>query len=160
MDFEADPSAAHAPAFEPVPVRARHDGWTPERQRAFIASLAATLCVDRAAASVGLSRVSVYRLRRHPKGASFAAAWDAVVARRPRGLTAPSLLWHRAFYGTLKPIVRGGQVVATLHRPDNKAAMSLLHRMDQADRARARMRARREGAEVHGETNPHSKETL
>ena len=159
MDFEADQSAAPASAFDPVPVRARHDGWTPERQRAFIAALAATLCVDRAAASVGLSRESVYRLRRHPKGASFAAAWDAVVARRPRGLTEPSLLWHRALYGTMKPIVRGGQVVATLHRFDNKAAMSLLNRMDQADRARARTRARREGAEVHGERNPHSRET-
>ena len=107
-----------------------------------------------------MSRESVYRLRRHPKAASFAAAWNAIMTRRPRGATAPSLLWHRAFYGTLKPIVRGGQVVAMLHRPDNKAAMSLLHRMDQADRARARMRARRERAEVHGERNPDSKETL
>jgi hypothetical protein len=150
-----------SPNFEPVPVRSRRDGWTPERQRAFIAALAKTLCIDRAAASVGLSRESVYRLRRHPGAGSFAAAWDAVMARKGRGATAHSLLWHRAFYGVLKPIVRGGQVVAMLHRPDNKAAMALLNRMDQADRSRARMRARlAERAEVHGETNPYSKETL
>jgi hypothetical protein len=118
------------------------------------------MCVEHAAAAVGLSRESVYQLRRHPKAASFAAAWNEIMTRKPRMPTAPSLLWHRAFYGTLKPIVRGGQVVATVHRADNKAAMSLLHRMDQADRARARMRARREGAEGRGETNPHSKATL
>ena len=152
--------ASPAPSFDPVPVRPRRDGWTPERQHEFIAALARTMCVDHAVAAVGMSRESVYRLRRHRGAASFSAAWNAIMARNPRGVTAPSLLWHRAFYGTLKPIVRGGQVVATLHRPDNKAAMALLHRMDQADRARARMRARREGAEVHGERNPHSKETL
>ena len=55
------------------------------------------------------------------------------------------LAWHRAFYGTLKPIVRNGQVVALLHRTDNRAAMALLNRMDQAGRSRARMRARRSG---------------
>jgi hypothetical protein len=149
-----------APSFDPVPVRRRRDGWTAERQHQFIAALARSLCVDQAVAAVGMSRESVYRLRRHPQAASFAAAWNAIMTRKPRMPTAPSLLWHRAFYGTLKPIVRGGQIVATLHRLDNKAAMSLLHRMDQADRARARMRARRERAEVHGERNPDSKETL
>jgi hypothetical protein len=104
--------------------------------------LAATLCVDRAARAAGLSRESAYRLRRHPQAQSFATAWDEILTRRCRGTTEPSLLWHRAFYGTIKPIVRGGEVVATLHQLDNKALMSLVHRADQAGRASARMRAR------------------
>jgi hypothetical protein len=33
--------------FTPVPVRARHDGWTAERQIAFIEALAATGAVDK-----------------------------------------------------------------------------------------------------------------
>ena len=130
------------PDFTPVPVRPRRDGWTPDRQHAFLSALASTLCVDRAAKAAGLSRESAYRLRRHPQAESFVTAWDEILTRRCRGVTAPSLLWHRALYGTTKPIVRGGQVVATLHEPDNKALMSLLHRADQADRASARMRAR------------------
>jgi hypothetical protein len=32
------------PDFAPVPLRYRHDGWTPERQRGFIEALAATRC--------------------------------------------------------------------------------------------------------------------
>ena len=152
-----DQDAAEAPAFVPVPVRARHDGWTEERQRAFIAALASTFCVDRAAAAAGLSRESAYRLRRHAGARSFAAAWDSILARRARSPTASSVLWHRAFYGTMKPIVRKGGLAGMLHRLDNGALMSLVHRMDQADRASARMQARLGRAEVHGEILSGSK---
>ena len=38
------------PPFTPVPRKPRHDGWTPERQRAFIEALADTGSVTRAAA--------------------------------------------------------------------------------------------------------------
>jgi hypothetical protein len=134
--------AAPPPGFYPVPVRARRDGWTPGRQRAFIAALASTQCVDRSAAAVGLSRESAYRLRRRAGAESFAAAWDAIMARRPLHPTRQELTWHRAFYGTLKPIVRKGQVMALLHRTDNNAFMALLHRMDRAERSRARMLGR------------------
>ena len=138
-----DPGSASPPlAFDPVPVRHRRDGWTPERQRTFIAALARDLCVDRAAAAAGMSRESAYRLRRHPGAESFADAWNHILAGKRKGSSDLSLLWHRAFYGTLKPIVRGGQVVATLRRHDNKALMALLNRMDQADRSRERMAAR------------------
>lgn len=42
-------SGAPIPDFTPVPRRYRHDGWTPERQKAFIEALADTGCVTRAA---------------------------------------------------------------------------------------------------------------
>jgi hypothetical protein len=43
-------------AFQPVPLRARHDGWTPDRQIAFIEKLADCGSVTAACKHVGLSR--------------------------------------------------------------------------------------------------------
>lgn len=63
-----------------VPLRHRIDGWTPRRQRAFLAALAQTRSVTRSARAVGLSRNAAYRLRGHPAARDFAAAWDAVMA--------------------------------------------------------------------------------
>ena len=140
-DKVAERRSLQPPAFDPVPVRPRRDGWTPERQRRFIAALAECRCVHRAVKAVGLSRESAYCLRRKSGAESFAAAWDAILAARPVAPANLSLLWHRAFYGTLKPIVRQGQVVAYLHAPDNRALMSLLRRMEQAAGSSARMRA-------------------
>lgn len=70
------------PAFLPVPLRARRDGWTPQRQARFIGLLAQTGCVRRAARMVGLSRESAYRLRRHPRAGSFNAAWNTALTGR------------------------------------------------------------------------------
>ena len=53
-------------AFTPVPRRYRHDGWTPERQVAFIHALADTGCVDRAARMVNMAQANCYALRRAP----------------------------------------------------------------------------------------------
>ena len=131
------------PAFTPVPLRYRRDGWTPQRQADFLGALAESWCVAAAARRVGKSRESVYRLRDKPGALSFAAAWDAVLAQRP----APSkstheLLWHRAFYGTLKPVMRGGRHVATLHSPDNDAVLRLYRREQHTKRNLRRMRER------------------
>ncbi|HEU0043331.1 hypothetical protein [Sphingomonas sp.] len=62
--------------FTPVPVRARRDGWTPQRQRDFIAALADVRCVVVAARLVGRSFQTAYRLRARADAVSFAAAWD------------------------------------------------------------------------------------
>ncbi len=60
----------------------RRDGWTAERQLRFLDALGRTRSVSRAAASVGMSRESAYRLRgRNPL---FAALWD-------RALEGPAL---------------------------------------------------------------------
>lgn len=89
----AGPTAV--PAFAAVPGRARRDGWTGERQSAFIAALARTGRVGRAAAAAGMSRESAYRPRRRAGAGSFAAAWDSILAARPRGTSSPALVWHR-----------------------------------------------------------------
>jgi len=60
--------------------RTRRDGWTVERQIGFLAALARTRCVTRAAASVGMSRESAYRLRAREDRALFAALWVRALA--------------------------------------------------------------------------------
>jgi hypothetical protein len=64
-------------AFEPVPSASnRHDGWTPERQRGFIAALAEIGMVAAAARRVGMSRKSAYALLdRAGPDSGFARAW-------------------------------------------------------------------------------------
>jgi len=76
-----DSGAPLIPAFNPVPVRPRYDGWTPERQRAFVEHLAETLSVEAAAALVGMSAQGARELRRRPGAQGFAAAWDAALRR-------------------------------------------------------------------------------
>lgn len=63
------------------PPRTRHDGWTPERQLAFLGALSLTRSVTRSAAAAGMSRESAYRLRDRRDGALFAARWDQILRR-------------------------------------------------------------------------------
>jgi len=62
--------------FTPVRLRARVEGWTPERQRAYVAALARWGRGRLAAQHVGLSEQSAARLHRRPGAASFTAAWE------------------------------------------------------------------------------------
>ena len=63
--------------FDPVPSASRrHDGWTAERQRLFIAALAEIGMVSAAAKAAGMSRKSAYALlKRAGPESSFARAW-------------------------------------------------------------------------------------
>lgn len=135
--------ACRVPAFTPVPLRYRADGWTPGRQADFLGALAETRSVAAAARHVGMTRESAYRLREKAGAESFAAAWDAVLPRLasfrtggPRKVT-HSPNFHRAFYGTLKPIMRGGKHVATLHSTSSDALLRL-YRQDMDERRLAR----------------------
>lgn len=83
---EMEAAGHHLPAFEPVPVNPRRDGWTPERQRAFIGALAESGYVSHAAQAVQMTKESAYWLRRRPGAESFAAAWRAALSG---GGTAP-----------------------------------------------------------------------
>ena len=62
----------------PPPLRTRRDGWTPERQAAFLTARRVGLTIADAALSVGMSRRGVYRLCRNPRSAAFVAAWAAI----------------------------------------------------------------------------------
>ena len=61
----------------------RRDGWTLDRQVAFIRALFASGSVTRAAAAAGMSRESAYRLRNRREGGLFAAMWDRALAFEP-----------------------------------------------------------------------------
>jgi molybdenum-dependent DNA-binding transcriptional regulator ModE len=70
------PAYARVPPFLPVPLRARADGWTAERQARFIGMLAETGSVSEAARAVGMSRMATYRLRRRLDAAAARGGWD------------------------------------------------------------------------------------
>ena len=57
------------PEFTPEPRNNRHDGWTPERQKAFIEALADCGSVTRRPmAQVNMAQANCYTLRRAPGG--------------------------------------------------------------------------------------------
>ena len=85
----ASEGAPSVPDFDPVKLRYRRDGWTPERQRGFIRALASCGCVLEACRRLGLSTESAYRLCRHPKAASFRRAWEIAVLQARRGRLQP-----------------------------------------------------------------------
>ena len=126
---------SHFP-FEPVPLRSRRDGWTPERQRAFIALIAKGLKPGRAAARLGMRRQGAYALRARAGAESFAAAWDAAAAAAARRRIADRSgrgLYARAIIGVPVPIRYRGRIVATERRFDNAALVRLLGILDPFD---------------------------
>lgn len=121
-------------AFTPVPVKARRDGWTVERQKGFILRLALGGCVGVAAKGVGMTRRSAYRLRERPGAARFAAAWDRAQSWGQDRTVDVGL--ERSLYGERVPIVRNGRVVGEIHRHDNRLAMAVLNALDRRAVAR------------------------
>ncbi|WP_246027513.1 hypothetical protein [Novosphingobium umbonatum] len=71
---EGDPLLGFAPYVHKQP---RRNAITPDRQRAFIAALAASGIVTQAARAIGASLEALYRLRNQPGAEGFAAAWEA-----------------------------------------------------------------------------------
>jgi hypothetical protein len=125
--------------FDPVPLRSRRDGWTPERQRAFIRLIAQGLRPGRAAARLGMRRQGAYELRDRPGGGSFAAAWGAAASAAVRRRVADRSgrgLYARAIEGIPMPIRHRGRIVAVERRYDNAALIRLLGMFDPFDEKR------------------------
>lgn len=118
-------AAARAPrAFAPVPVRARRDGWTPDRQVRFVAALARTGNVQAAALAVGMGRGSAYALRARADAGEFRIAWDDALELAMHRLASAAL--DRAIKGVAIPIFYRGRKVGERRRYDNRLAMFLL----------------------------------
>ncbi|WP_054530833.1 hypothetical protein [Erythrobacter sp. SG61-1L] len=123
----------YVPAFVPVPLRARADGWTPGRQAAFLGYLAQTRSVSEAARLVGMARETAYRLRGRRGAESFAVAWDVAMGRargdthRSRKVTGYELE-YRAFHGALKPVLYRGRFTAIARKPGATALLRLVAR--------------------------------
>ncbi|HYD36664.1 MAG TPA: hypothetical protein VEA60_03565 [Allosphingosinicella sp.] len=116
-------------SFAPVPRRYRHDGWTPERQRAFILALAETGCVERAARRVNIAQTNCYELRRAPGAESFRRAWDAAL-----DFAVPKLkdvAFQRAIEGELVPVFSGGKLMGFRRKYNDKLLMFCLRHYGQ-----------------------------
>ena len=125
------PRAPRIPPFFPVPLRGRHDGWTPELQARFIGYLAETGSVCAAAERVGMSRNGAYRLRRKPFAESFAAAWDAALGAPIRKVATPGSVFL-SIEGPISPVFFRGRCVGTRRKPSNSALLRHLAQLDRA----------------------------
>ncbi|MES2444125.1 MAG: hypothetical protein V4574_14955 [Pseudomonadota bacterium] len=130
-----------------VPRRVQAGGWSPERQRCFIAALARTGVVRAAAASVGMSASSAYQLRARvlqqthnladvpmsPETAaalgpgyvfSFAAAWDVALGE---GLDLQiDAALPVALKGERVPVIRRGAIVGWRTKFNMRLAIAAL----------------------------------
>jgi hypothetical protein len=116
--------------FKPVPLRARHDGWTPEKQVAFIEALAASGCVDEACQRVGMHRSSAYELRARPEAESFRAAWQAALSHAIQRLE--DAAFSRALNGVARPVFYKGELIGERRYHDERLTMFLLRYRDPA----------------------------
>src|SRR3954463_1116130 len=119
-------------AFDPVPVRARQDGWTARRQYFFILGIARGFTPAKAAGILGMTRKSAYQLRDRPGAEGFAAAWAGAAARaKARRIAArEASLAERGLHGEWIPRLYRGRLVGWTHRPANARLMGRLKRLD------------------------------
>lgn len=118
--------------FKPAPhVAPRRNSIGPERQRAFIAHLAACGIVNQAARHIGASTEALYNLRHKAGAEEFSAAWDAAVDRGVSRIDDGAL--QRAIEGVKKPIVSGGKLLGW-YRVHNEALVMFLLRQRRPQR--------------------------
>lgn len=140
------------PFFHPVLLRARTDGWTVERQCAFLGHLYLSGCIATAARAVGMSRMSAYRLRRRKCAQGFAHAWDVVLTPPGTGRVArPATDWrkvtdeellYRVRTGLVAPLIHSGKVRSIRRKADNSAILRLFRRLESGE-AKAGLKAGR-----------------
>ncbi len=106
-----DPLLAFAPFIHPAP---RRNSITPDKQRRFVSTLAATGIVNQAARAIGVSMEALYKLRHRPGAEGFAAAWDAAVERGLSRLEDCAL--ELAIAGEELPIVSAGKLLGTYRK--------------------------------------------
>ena len=128
LNAHAGDAAPQLETYTPVPMkRARHDGWTADRQRTFLAALAESGSIAQACHEAGITARSAYRLRNDPRGRDFAAAWDqALRAATAKLLT---LAYERAVSGSYVEHWREGKLVGETRQPSDKILMFLIDRM-------------------------------
>jgi hypothetical protein len=120
--------APKVPDFTPAPTRKRRTGWTAERQRRFVEHLAITGNVGEAAALVGLSSSSFYRLCNRAGADSFVAACNA--ARILAATRGSAIAWDRALNGRVERFYKDGELVLERRIPSDYLLTWLLSRLD------------------------------
>ena len=126
-----DSAAIAATPFDGVELpatRNRLAGWSAERQRYFLATLAETGSVHLAASAARLSARSAYKLR--TRSPAFAAAWDAALSLAATRLTA--IAFDRAINGRAERFYKDGELVMERRIPSDYMLTWLLTRLDPA----------------------------
>jgi hypothetical protein len=131
-DAPTNPDAPAPLAAEPLDgialpdSRKRLTGWSAQRQRLFLDTLAETGSVHIAASGAGLSARGAYRLR--ARSPAFAAAWDTAEQLAVGRLSA--LAFDRAIHGRTEQIWEHGELVIERRLPSDRLLMWLLARLD------------------------------
>jgi len=110
--------------------RARYDGFTPLRQRAFLRALTETGAYREACARVGLSDAGVRAMRRRHPG--FATACDRALARS--AATLEQAAFERAVDGVEEPVFHAGRQVGTRRRYSDALLRELLSAQGKAEK--------------------------
>jgi hypothetical protein len=109
----------------------RVDGWTPQRQAAFLMTLAQTGLVSRACDVAEMSASSAYALRREPRGRAFHLGWQAahLIARDrledvllEAAISGVESVTTRVETTTHRRVLNGGLSMAMLNRLDARLA--------------------------------------
>jgi hypothetical protein len=117
--------AGELPDFVPVPREYnRHDGWTEDRQRRFIAAIADTGSVHAACKAVNMSQAGAYHLRRQPGAQSFRAAWQAAIDLGVQRIE--DVAMDRALNGVDVPVYSYGKLVGTRTAYNDRLLMFML----------------------------------
>jgi hypothetical protein len=115
--------------------RLRHDGWTPDKMRAFHERFAECGVLREACEAAGMSARSAYNLR--DRDPLFAAGWDAAALKSRTRLADEA--FSRSMNGVVERIYKDGEIVAERHKYDNRLTMAVLARLDaRIDRAQER----------------------
>ena len=127
----AAPAASGLPAepFDGIALpdsRNRRAGWSADRQRLFLTSLAETGSVHVAAAGARLSARSAYALR--ARSVPFAQAWDTAEQLAVGRLSA--IAFDRAIHGRIEQVWEEGNLVVEKRLPSDRMLMWLLARLD------------------------------
>lgn len=132
MTRKADPRATRLPVpagqlptFTPVPRKcARHDGWSEERQLAFIEALADTGSVAAACKVINMSQRGAYHLRRQPGAEEFRAAWEQALDLGVQRIE--DVAMDRALNGVDEPLYSYGKLIGTRKRYNDRLLMFML----------------------------------
>jgi ribosomal protein L20 len=116
------------PTFTPVTLAERSTGWTAERQRSFIETLAETGSIYDATKAVGMTRQSAYRLRRRSDAREFREAWDVALTIAASRLAAIAM--DRAINGVVQDVWYKGEIVGQRRVPSDRLLMFMLRNLD------------------------------
>ncbi len=148
------------PAFHPVPVGARKDGWTPARQAELIGMLAETRSVEAACRAISMGRESAYRLRKRPGAAGFAAAWDAALEKPHSAVDLASAkstgldVMYRLRMGLMQVVMERGRYAGSYWKDDINAMRQHLGQLDRSAIAEAAMEGKSHALKMPGASTP------